>query len=241
MRDIARRLAPLTEGLGLEQVVVSGRLLVPGGERPVDAVLRLGYEAGRGSDGPLHRAADAADAAARRLHPQADPDPPPRSRLPVRAGAAAGRQRRDVRRARPRRRPAHWCRSTGPPGRNRAAARRRRGHARPPSATRSDGAGSPGSRCSAIRPRRWARSPKPSAGGCWPPSTWPPSWACRSSGSPCRPAPRSPWTPAARTSTGWPGSCAASSSTPRPAARSTSSSPASTSAPSRTGTPRRRC
>ena len=34
MRDIARRLAPLTEGLGLEQVVVSGRLLVPGSDQP---------------------------------------------------------------------------------------------------------------------------------------------------------------------------------------------------------------
>ena len=30
---IARRLTPLTEGLGLEQVVVSARLLLPGGER----------------------------------------------------------------------------------------------------------------------------------------------------------------------------------------------------------------
>ena len=31
--DIARRLTPLTEGLGLEQVVVSGRLAQPGRRR----------------------------------------------------------------------------------------------------------------------------------------------------------------------------------------------------------------
>ena len=45
---VARRLAPLTEGLGLEQVVVSGRLAVPESDEPVEAVMRLGYEAGRG-------------------------------------------------------------------------------------------------------------------------------------------------------------------------------------------------
>ena len=45
---IARRLLPLTDGLGLEQVVVSARLPVPGGGEPVETVMRLGYEAGRG-------------------------------------------------------------------------------------------------------------------------------------------------------------------------------------------------
>ena len=45
---IARRLTPLTEGLGLEQVVVSGRLLMPASIEPVDAVMRLGYEPGHG-------------------------------------------------------------------------------------------------------------------------------------------------------------------------------------------------
>ncbi len=46
---VARRLAPLTEGLGLEQVVVSGRVSVTGD--PSDArevVLRIGAEVGRG-------------------------------------------------------------------------------------------------------------------------------------------------------------------------------------------------
>ncbi len=45
---IARRLTPLTEGLGLEQVVVSGRLQLPNSAEPVDAVMRLGYEPGHG-------------------------------------------------------------------------------------------------------------------------------------------------------------------------------------------------
>ena len=45
----------------------------------------------------------------------------------------------------------------------------------------------------------------------------------RSSGSRCPPARRSPWTPAPRTWTGSPGCCAGSSSSPRTAARSTSS------------------
>ncbi len=44
---VARRLAPLTEGLGLEQVVVSGSL-ASGGSDPVEAVVRIGYEPGRG-------------------------------------------------------------------------------------------------------------------------------------------------------------------------------------------------
>ncbi len=45
---IARRLTPLTEGLGLEQVVVSGRLQLPASPEPSEAVLRLGYEPGHG-------------------------------------------------------------------------------------------------------------------------------------------------------------------------------------------------
>jgi acetyl/propionyl-CoA carboxylase alpha subunit/acetyl-CoA carboxylase carboxyltransferase component len=45
---IARRLTPLTEGLGLEQVVVSARLLLPASDAAVEAVMRLGYEPGHG-------------------------------------------------------------------------------------------------------------------------------------------------------------------------------------------------
>jgi acetyl/propionyl-CoA carboxylase alpha subunit/acetyl-CoA carboxylase carboxyltransferase component len=59
--DIARRLTPLTEGLGIEQVVVSGRLPSPDGGEPTETVMRMGYEAGRGlnvrltapPDGPM--------------------------------------------------------------------------------------------------------------------------------------------------------------------------------------------
>ncbi len=47
IRGIARRIAPLTEGLGLEQVVISGRFAAAGSD-PVETVLRLGYEPGRG-------------------------------------------------------------------------------------------------------------------------------------------------------------------------------------------------
>jgi acetyl/propionyl-CoA carboxylase alpha subunit/acetyl-CoA carboxylase carboxyltransferase component len=48
MTAVARRLTPLTEGLGIEQVVVSGRLAAPRGGEPIEAVVRLGYEAGHG-------------------------------------------------------------------------------------------------------------------------------------------------------------------------------------------------
>jgi acetyl-CoA carboxylase carboxyltransferase component len=45
---VAQRLAPLTEGLGLEQVVVSGRMAASDDEEPVEVVMRIGYEPGRG-------------------------------------------------------------------------------------------------------------------------------------------------------------------------------------------------
>ena len=48
VNEIARRLAPLTEGLGLEQVMVTGRLLNDGASGPVEATMRLGNEPGRG-------------------------------------------------------------------------------------------------------------------------------------------------------------------------------------------------
>jgi acetyl/propionyl-CoA carboxylase alpha subunit/acetyl-CoA carboxylase carboxyltransferase component len=45
---LAHRLAPLTEGLGLEQVVIQGRFRPTAGAPLTEAVLRLGYEPGRG-------------------------------------------------------------------------------------------------------------------------------------------------------------------------------------------------
>ncbi len=47
LSEVARRLVPLTDGLGLEQVIVSGRFAGLGPE-PVEMVLRLAYEPGRG-------------------------------------------------------------------------------------------------------------------------------------------------------------------------------------------------
>ena len=44
---VVRRLASHTEGLGIEQVVVEGRLNAGDGE-PADVVMRLGYETGKG-------------------------------------------------------------------------------------------------------------------------------------------------------------------------------------------------
>ena len=66
-------------------------------------------------------------------------------------------------------------------------------------------------------------------------------WASRSNGSRSPPARRSRARAAPRTWTGSPGCCAASSRSPSREARSTWSWPASTSARSRTGTRRRRC
>ena len=48
LTEVARRLVPLTEGLGLEQIVVSGRFAALDADEPVETVMRLGYEAGRG-------------------------------------------------------------------------------------------------------------------------------------------------------------------------------------------------
>jgi acetyl/propionyl-CoA carboxylase alpha subunit/acetyl-CoA carboxylase carboxyltransferase component len=48
LTDIGRRLAPLTEGLGLELVDVSGRFAPPESGEPREAVIRMGFEPGRG-------------------------------------------------------------------------------------------------------------------------------------------------------------------------------------------------
>ena len=46
--DVVRRLAPLTEGLGLEHVVVSGRVPDPAMGGTIETVIRIGFEPGRG-------------------------------------------------------------------------------------------------------------------------------------------------------------------------------------------------
>jgi acetyl-CoA carboxylase carboxyltransferase component len=48
INQVARRLAPLTEELGLEQIVVAARFAQPGTGDAVDVVLRMGYEPSQG-------------------------------------------------------------------------------------------------------------------------------------------------------------------------------------------------
>ncbi len=138
---------------------------------------------GRRDDG--HRPADRADAAARRLHPEGAALAGPRRRLPVRAGAAARRSGRQLRRARPRRaRPARPRRPAAGPQQRRP--RRRPGQHADASATPR---ASPAWRCSATRPRRSAPCRSPSAPASSPRSTWPRSagvpveWFALSSGA----------------------------------------------------------
>ena len=46
--EVAKRLVPLTNGLGIEQVLVQGRVTDPSSGETADVVFRLGYQAGRG-------------------------------------------------------------------------------------------------------------------------------------------------------------------------------------------------
>ena len=48
LTSVAQRLAPLTDGLGIEQIVVQARFATGGSAETHDTVMRLGYEAGRG-------------------------------------------------------------------------------------------------------------------------------------------------------------------------------------------------
>jgi len=45
---VAKRLVPLTTGLGIEQVLVQGRVIDPDTQRSADVVFRLGYQPGKG-------------------------------------------------------------------------------------------------------------------------------------------------------------------------------------------------
>ena len=189
------RYARETEGLGIETVIIRGRMRDPRDGVIRDSELRLFAPAGRGViveiDEPATRPLQPLDEGARRIvqarrrgsvHPaELVKVLAPERRDPARVDPA-----RRVRRARPRRR-----RRAGP-GRPLAGDERRRHRRRPdallhPPPPRGHG---PRSCCSATRRSRWAASPSPSAGGSSPRSTWPRSWACRSSGSRCRPGAR---------------------------------------------------
>ena len=244
---VARRLAPATDGLGLERIDVRCRRPDPvtwRAPRPRPAHLqpdRHGIRAHR------ERPADRAAPAARRVHPQGRASP-------------AARHRRT------RTRSSTWSRHRGRGGRAEIAGgsfteydldgdrlvpvdrplrqqhggdRRRRRPQRHRPIPGGHGAGGPARRPDAARSGRW---PSPSAGGSSPPSTWPTSSACPvewfalSAGRQDRHGQR-------HREHGLDRRRAAPDHRVHPgaAARSTSSSPASTSAPSRTGTPRRRC
>ena len=197
---LQRTIAPLTAGAGIEEVLAQGRIAGPDGV-PHPVAVRFSYQPGRASSPRSIDAADRAAPAARRLRPEGAAGPPPRHGLPLRArpGMLAGaggtfveHDLDDDRRA--------GARSTGRPGRNKAGHRRRRGHHADRPAPRGH---HPGGAAAATRPRRWARSPSPSAPGSSRRSTSPSGCGCRWSGSRSRPAPGSRWTPAPRTWTGW--------------------------------------
>ena len=162
--------------------------------------LGVSLPARRGRHAPVHRPADRADAAARRLHPEGDAAPGAAGRctrtssFPLLTGDGG-----DVRRVRPRRRRPPGA-VDRPPGGNSAGVvvgvvahpdtdRYPEGMAR---------VAIFGDPTKALGRDRRARVPCASSRR----STSPSRWACRSSGSRCRPERRSRWTAAPRTWTG---------------------------------------
>ena len=199
------RFTRMTAGLGIEMVMLRGRLVEDGVER--ERVLRLFNPAGRGVVRRGHRPADRPAAAARRGRPADRLRPPPRHAAPGRDRQAAGAD------------PAgdfveHDLDEDGdlvpvdrPPRHNTAGIVvgliRNRTDRHPEGMLRVA--------CSATRHARSARSPSPSAGGSSPRSISPRSWRAVRVVRRLRRARRSPWTPARRTWTGWPRRCAGSS------------------------------
>ena len=115
--QVIRSLAPRTEALGLEQVLVQFR-----DAQSPRADAAAVPPAGRRADAAHHRPAARSAARAERLHAERDQGPPPRHRIPVRAHpadhplAGPGGSPRHVHRVRPGRRRAPRCRWTGSPG-----------------------------------------------------------------------------------------------------------------------------
>ena len=168
MAVFARALAPLTVGAGLDEIVLLARLQEGEGE-PREVALRFSHSPGAGVGHDGHRAADRADAAARRLHPEG----------PALAGRAARSTRTSWRRCSPVRAAASssttsTSRAASSPSTARRAATAPASSwgwsARRPSATPR---ASPAWRCSATRPRRSARCRSRSARSSSPRSTSP--------------------------------------------------------------------
>ena len=238
LTEVARRLVPLTEGLGLEQIVVSGRFAGLGADEPVETVMRLGYEAGRGltvrlTPPPTAPMQPLDDYTRKLIQTRRRGLVYPYELVPLLCG-----ERRHVRRARPRRATAGWCPSSGRRARTAPASssassrtpterypegdhagRRAR---RPDAGDGLDHRGRVPARAGGDRPgRRDGRADRV-----------------------VRPVGRGQDRHGLRQREprlGGAGAAPARRAHPGAAARSTSSSPASTSAPSRTGTPRRRC
>ena len=212
---VARRLAPATDGLGIEEVGVQCLRPDPGHRRAAGTD-RSGSTTrpGRGSSSsratprpsrcvPLDEYTQKVVQSRRRNAPY----PYELVKLLVRIPRAGGRAdvtggsfvEHDL----DERRPARPRRPLAGRERRRHRRRRRHHHHRP-----LPGGHRRGSRSSATPRRRSARWPSRSAGASSPRSTSPSRSACRSSGSRCRPAPASRWTAAPRTWTGSP-SCSA--------------------------------
>ena len=195
------RIAPLTAGAGIEEVLAQGRHRRPGrraapGRRAV--LLPAGLRRRRLGRSRRRPSGCSRWTTTRRrcCGPVAAARSTPTSCTRLLAGAGGTFVEHDLddgRRAGPGR-----PRARAQQGRHR---RRRRHHAHR-AAPRGH---HPRGAAAATPPRPWARWPRPSAPGSSPRSTWPSRCRCRSSGSPSRPAPGSRWTPAPRTWTGWPG------------------------------------
>ena len=157
--------APLTLGTGLAEITVLARLRQDGRLAPERrAAVRLPGRRRRHGHGD--RPADRRVGAAGRVHPEGAAVRRPRHRVPVRDRAAADRRRTGTFTEYDFDAAARSARWTGRAGQNKAGVVA--GVVTTPT-TRSTRRASPGSRCSATRPRRSARWRSPSARSWWRP------------------------------------------------------------------------
>ena len=116
--EVVRILAPRSEALGLEQVLVQFRHATAPDEEPSEYMLRMSRPPGAGLTVRVTAPPRRADARAGRLHAEGDPGPASRRRLPVRAGPDALAQPRPRRASSARSPSTTWtrtawrCRST---------------------------------------------------------------------------------------------------------------------------------
>ena len=184
LSGFARATAPMTVGAGLEEIMMRVRHRTRPDAEPKEVALIFSYRPGAGvgvtvtepSTEPL---APLDEYTQKVRRSRARGTVYPYEIVPMLTGAGAASPSTTWMR------PVGSCRSTGLGGAT------RRGSSpvwcrRLPPATPRAWCGSPSS---VIRPSRWVRLPSRSARGSSPPSTSPRRWRCRSSGSPCPPAP----------------------------------------------------